>query len=237
MRCLVFVERKIDTIMRPLSLDRISTGPNIGALSQTRLMLIFASKNAHPESFYLTGFEGICVEADHATLTEAVISSAIPLDGELLIVGNGEATNLWCKLAIKLNIAVSLLNSTYDNLIEILEAMLSANRNISHIICSSELNLSTVRRIGRVVRRSRRSFVFDNSAYEISMENINEFGIDFLMTALDHNEESPVSLLLARRSKLVQTEGNARSVQHDIYALWQEVLGGRCSSLEPMPNE
>lgn len=220
--------------MRPLSLDTISASPNVGALSHTRLMSIFASKNAHPENFYLTGFEGICVEADHAALTEAVISSVIPLDGELLIIGNSEVTNLWVQMAFKLNIAVSMLNSTYDNLIEILEAMLSANKKISHIICSSELSEATIRRIGRVVRRSRRSFVFDNSAYDISMENINDCGIDFLMTALDHNEESPVSLLLARRSKLVQTEGNARAAHHDIYAIWQEVLGNRRSTLEPM---
>ncbi len=220
--------------MKPLSLDTITATPNVGALSHTRLMSILASKNAHPESFYLTGFEGICVEADHATLTEAVISSVIPLDGELLIVGNGEVTNMWCQFAFKHNIAVSMLNSSYSNLIEILEAMLSTNKKISHIICCSELSVATVRRIGRVVRRSRRSLVFDNSSYDISMENINDCGIDFLMTALDYNEEKPVSLLLARRSKLVQTEGNARAAHQDIYAIWQEVLGNRRSTLEPM---
>lgn len=220
--------------MRTLSLDNFSLDANIGALSHTRLMSIFASKNAHPETFYLTGFEGICVEATHETLTEAVISSVIPLDGELLIIGNSEVTKLWCQVALKLNIAVSMLNSSYENLIEILEAMLSTNKKISHIICSSELSEAKIRRIGRVVRRSRRSFVFDNSAYDISMENINDCGIDFLMTALDHDEQKPVSLLLARRSKLVQTEGNARAAHHDIYAIWQEVLLARRSSLEPM---
>ena len=46
--------------------------------------------------------------------------------------------------------------------------------------------------------------------------------------------EQPVSIIIAKRSRLVMTEGNARRGAHDIYAVWQDSLSCRNPKWVPM---
>lgn len=222
--------------MKTLSIDTLVTRRSAAAEPAAKLLSYLASQNAHPDHFYLTGFEGICVDAAHTTLTEALISSVVPFDGELLVVGTDESCALWRTLCHNLSIQISVLDSSADDLADALEAVLSTNRHITHVMCSSDRDDASLRTIGNAVRRHRRSFIVDNSSDAVQMADVDVYNIDFLMTAAADADASPVSLIVARRSKLVQAEGNARNSSHDIYALWQQIVGVRCPSLEPMAS-
>ncbi len=210
-------------------------GPSSGA-SLSQLFAGFFSQNAHPEYFYLTGFEGLCVEESHAQVCEAVISSLIPFDGELLILGSetSDACNLWRTIGRKLDINVSFLDADDADLLAAIETVFESNRHITHVLCSSERDGEMLKAIGGVVRRARKSLIVDNCTDSVTMANIDKSNIDFLITASDDLKENPVSLIIARRSKLVQAEGIARRADHDIYALWQQNMNERRSTLEPM---
>lgn len=223
--------------MKALSLNYLSVSKQEGAeMPLANILSVFASQNAHPDHFYLTGFEGICVDTSHTQVCEAVISSVIPFDRELLVLGSEQSTAcaLWRNICRSLDIQVSFLDSTDENLVDALEAILVTNQHITHVVCSSERSSEQLKEIGKEVRRQRRSLIVDNCTDVISMSNINDFNIDFLITASADEDKNPVSLVVARRSRLVQTEGNARHANHDIYALWQQMVGGRRSTLEPM---
>lgn len=223
--------------MKAVSLNYLSVSQQEGArMPLANILSVFASQNAHPDHFYLTGFEGLCVEAGHSSVCEAVISSVIPFDRELLVLGSehSQACALWRTICRELDIQVSFLDSTDENLIDALNAVLETNKHITHVLCSSERATEQLRAIGKEVRQMRRTLIVDNCTDVISMANIDEFNIDFLITASEDKEANPISLIVARRSRLVQTEGNARNANHDIYALWQEIAGGRRSTLEPM---
>lgn len=213
------------------SIERINENINPAA----KLISAFAAQNIHSDHFYLTGFEGMCIEAGHTAMCEAVISSVVPFDREILVIGSGATCAKWRSLCHKLDIAVSALDcDTEENLIDAMEAVLTANTHISHVMCSAESCGNQLNSVGKLARKYRRSFIVDNDSDTVSMANINEYSIDFLITAAADEVENPISLIVARRSKLVQTEGIARSASHDIYAMWQETLGVRRPTLEPM---
>ncbi len=223
--------------MKTLSIDYLAVSQKEGLnMPLANILKVFTSQNTHPDRFYLTGFEGLCVDANHSTVCEAVISSVVPFDCELLVIGCEESATckLWRSICHRLDVPVSFLDAPSDSLLDALETVLEANRNISHVLCTSERTTEMLKAIGSVVRKARRSFIVDNCTDVISMKNINDFCIDFLITASADSEQNPISLLVARRSRLVQTEGIARSASHDIYTLWQQTMAGRRPTLEPL---
>jgi len=187
--------------------------------------------NIHPD-FYRTGFEELYVEGSRSATYEAVISSVIPFDGELLIVGNSEICTAWRHMCHNLSINVSVIDGqdTEDNLKRALEAVLNSNKHITHVICSSEHSSESMALIGAMAKDYKKSLIVDNVNGNIATCNMNAHGIDFLITA----EENGETLIVARRSRLVQTEGNARHAHHDIYAMWQDNMRMRRATLEPM---
>lgn len=199
----------------------------------TKMLTSLSSLHTHPDHFYLTGFECICVEASHSTISESVVSSVVPFDGELLVIGNSETCTHWRNVCHEMDIMVSTIDSNDESLSTVLEAILSTNTHITHIICSSEHSLYTINEIGAMAHKRHCSFIVDNINDAISIDSVNECHIDYLITT-DHNTQNNISLIIARRSKLVQAEGNARSSETDIYALWQQMVGVRRSTLEPM---
>lgn len=182
--------------------------------------------------FYRTGFEELCMNISRTATSEAVISSVIPFDGELLIIGNSEVCTLWRHICHNLSISVSVIDGqdTEECLETALKAVLNTNEHITHIICSSERSANSLSLIGKMAKEYRKSLIVENANNAIAASNMNSHNIDFLITA----EENCETLVVARRSKLVQTEGNARHANHDIYAMWQNDMRVRTATLEPM---
>lgn len=214
------------TTMRMLSIDTLVNMP------AKRFMRVIDNGSYNADRFYQTGFEQLCFESSRSAIGETVISSVIPFDGELLIVGNSEICSAWRKTCLDLSINVSVIDvqDTENDIEAALNAILKTNSHITHVICSSSRSNETMDIIGRVVRDYKRSLIVDNTSDKLAMNDINRLGIDFMIAS----DNDSVSLIVARRSKLVQIEGNARVANHDLYALWQEHMCNRRSTLEPM---
>lgn len=180
------------------------------------------------ESMYKAGFEELCIAGGSVAANEAVISSVVPLDGELLIVGNVETIGQWRHICHNLSISASVVDGdgTSSDLLDALDAILSSNNRITHIVCSSERSEANLAALGMMARRYKRSLIVENAMSNIVVSDMNKLNIDFL---IGNNGN-----VTARRSKLVQAEGNARTSAHDIYALWQCSMSERRATLEPM---
>ncbi|MCF0191764.1 MAG: hypothetical protein HUJ96_10940 [Marinilabiliaceae bacterium] len=185
-----------------------------------------------PEYFYLTGYEGICVKTDRLQVCKSVISSVVPIDSELLLIGDNDACESWRDLCACLDINVTLLDGDAVELTDI-ESVLKANLRISHVMCTGRRGRRDLEEIGRLAHRMHRSFVVEVEENEVlRLRDVEELSIDFLISS--PKDDRDVSLIVAKRAKLVQTEGNARSSQYDIYAMWQQEVGMRSSTLLPM---
>lgn len=218
----MYVLKPSKRLMKAISIDRLSEGNG--------KLLAMLAKNSL-ESFYQTGFEGLCVEAGHSNMSEALISSVIPFDGELLIVGDSEMCKMWRMMCHNLSINVTVIDGsdTENDLNDALRVVMESNRHISHVICSAEREAGNLKLIGDAAKRYRKSLIVDNSCETLSIGDMDLYNIDYLIGA-----DGELSLVLARRSKLVQTEGNARMASHDLYTAWQNSMSLRRPTLEPM---
>lgn len=180
------------------------------------------------EHFYRTGFESIRVNGNYEAVYETVIASMIGYNNELLVIGQSEQSAAWRKTCKALDVNVSTIDID-NNIATAVETILSVNKNITHILCGSEVSSDVLNKIGEISRKYRRSLIADNSHYDYNMNDIDRYNIDFLVCP-----QVDSSLIVARRSKLVQTEGNARNIANDLYTIWQSGLSDRRSTLEPM---
>ncbi len=180
------------------------------------------------ESIYKLGFEELYVNGGIVAASEAVISSVVPLDSELLIIGNVASIDEWRAVCHKLSIVASVIDNdgSTSDLICAVEAILASNNHISHIICGSERCEACLAAIGMLARKYKRSFIVVDTTDCVEAVNMKLLNVDFLI--------SNTGNITARRNKLVQTEGNARTSGQDIYAMWQRSMSHRCATLEPM---
>lgn len=180
------------------------------------------------ESAYKLGFEELFVDGGVVAASEAVISSVVPLDGELLIVGNVSAIDEWRAVCHNLSIVASVIDNsgTTADVLCAVEAILASNSHISYIICSSDKCEACLAAIGMLARKYKRSFVVVDKTDSVEVLSMKQLNIDFLI--------SSTGSIVARRNKLVQTEGNARMSAQDIYAMWQRSMSQRQATLEPM---
>ncbi len=213
--------------MKAMTFDEIVNGGE--QYKTSKLIKSLTSQAGVLNHFYLTGYEGLCLMMSHAELTHAIISSVVPMGGELLVVGSKEVCSEWRHACHELSIRVTVVDTAESDLVKAVETILSVNRTITNVMTTSDLDCHTLCELGRVAHENRCSFVVDNSTDELSVEDTQKAGVDFTIAAT-----AEISVIIARRSKLVMTEGNARRSEHDIYALWQSTLTLRNSTWVPM---
>lgn len=219
--------------MEAMSFDqlRAATGA-LGSLRAMNVMSALAQDKSFVEHFYLSGYEGLCVQMGHEELTRSIISTAVPMEGELLVVGGDELCGLWRRVCASLRIRVSAIDVERGDVVVATETLLKVNQRITHILCSTQLDAEVVRRLTELAHRNGRSVIVDSTSDSMDMGDIEKSGVDFAISAGEGDR--PVSVIVARRSRLVMTEGNARRREHDIYMAWQASLEGRTSRIRPM---
>lgn len=219
--------------MKAMSFDQLKTGTMaLAAMPAKNVMSALAADGSFMDKFFLSGYEGLCLALNHADLTRSVISSAVPMEGELLVVGGDELCALWCGVCAGLRIRLSAIDASSSDILAATETLLKVNARISHVLCSTHLDAQTIKSLSALVHRRGRSLIVDSSDDDMDMAAIEASGVDFAIAATDG--ESPMSIVVARRSRLVMTEGNARNATHDLYAAWQGLLTSRTPTMRPM---
>ncbi|MDR2928127.1 MAG: hypothetical protein LBV41_08020, partial [Cytophagaceae bacterium] len=116
------------------------------------------------------------------------------------------------------------------------EQIIASHPDISHILVGldSETQIENipVNKLQSVVSGQKQSLIV---YCDTQVEGINDlFGgaIDFMIAGIAN--EPLCSFVVARRSKLVQTEGRSCSFCLDLYSYWQWSMRNRESVIEPM---
>ena len=158
---------------------------------------------------------------------EAVVSSAIPPHGKLLVIANGAYGKRIAQIATVLKIEINTLNYAEDCKPnpQDLETALAADLAITHVAivhCETTSGIiNPMEEIGRIVKRHNRVYVVDAmSSFGAIPMNLAECGINYLISSANKCVEGVpgFSFVLARRKTLEATEGFARSVSLDLLA-------------------
>lgn len=217
--------------MKATSFDQLkSCTEALEAISSVDLLKSLAAEKSLLDHFYLTGYEGLCLSLGHRDLTRSVISSAVPMYGELLAIGTKDEINFWASICEDLHIGMTAVETNGSDATEAIANLLKENPSISHILCTSAY--ANIKSLTDAAHKHHSSVIVDDSARSVDMAAIEAAGIDFSISTAE--TESPISVIIAKRSRLVMTEGNARRGEHDIYAAWQDSLASRNPTWVPM---
>ncbi len=175
------------------------------------------------------GYEAIIMQGSGTFSLEAVVSSAIPPNGRLLVVVNGAYGRRIAQIASVLKIDTDLLScpeNTIPGTREIADT-LSADVSITHVAvvhCETTTSiLNPVQEIGAVVNRFGRRYVVDAmSSFGGVPLNLADCSIGHLVSSANKCIEGVpgFGFVLASRDALVDTKGYARSLSLDLLAQW-----------------
>lgn len=203
-----------------------------------RELISLMTKNPiSPEDFYLTGYETICFKRTREFALETVISSVIPFDKDILVVANNTDD-----LHIQKLCKIYGVNSTLVQLPEAameLEAAISAFEQqhcYSHILISCDVNTpeckDKIRQLANELSKTSIKLIVHCRRNPMDLKEVSELNVAYMVC---NGQSSYISsIVLARRSQLVQTEGTSRNGQLDLYSYWQKTLFGRKSGIKPM---
>ena len=175
---------------------------------------------------------------------EAVIGSAIPQDGKLLVLANGVYGNRIASIARVLNIPLAVLDFDETGVpdVEAVTRALEGDPDITHVAmvhCETTTGmLNPVREIGLVVKRYNKTFLVDamSSFGGIEMDLV-DWGIDFLISSANKCIQGVpgFGFVIARRNAIETCRGQARSLSLDLYDQWHtmETQGGKWRFTSP----
>ncbi|MEK7277683.1 MAG: 2-aminoethylphosphonate--pyruvate transaminase, partial [Chloroflexota bacterium] len=175
-------------------------------------------------------YETILMQGSGTFSVEAVISSALPPRGRLLVVANGAYGSRMAQIAKVHKIESTVLNYAENCAPDLpaIEAALSGDAAITHVaVVHSETTtglINPVKKIGGIVKKHNRRFIVDAmSSFGGVPINLAECGIDFLVSSANKCIEGVpgFGFIIAQREALLETDGNARSLSLDVFAQWR----------------
>ena len=163
---------------------------------------------------------------------EAVIGSAVPRSGKLLILANGHYGLRMAKIANCLGIDHALLDFGEDGPVDMTqyEETLRRDPQISHVAAvhveTSTGILNPVKAIGDTAKKADKIFILDAmSSFGGLADDFSLTGADFIIASSNKCIQGipGIGLILARRELMEQLKGNARSLSPDLYGQWKEM--------------
>lgn len=175
-------------------------------------------------------FEAVLLPGSGTYSVEAVVSTALPRDGELLVIVNGAYGQRIAKIAETLGIRTHTL--TYaENTLPALSDIESTLQNEPGIALVAAVHCETtsgiinpIQEIGRLARQAGKPYFVDAmSSFGAIPIDLNECGIDYLVSSANKCIEGVpgFGFTLARTECLTRCEGQARSLSLDLHAQWK----------------
>jgi 2-aminoethylphosphonate-pyruvate transaminase len=176
------------------------------------------------------GYECVLMQGSGTFGVESVLSSIIPAGGKLLVLVNGAYGQRMITMAARHSIAVVELCCPEDTRPDAsaLDRALAGDPAITHVAavhCETTSGIiNPVESLGEVVRRHQRTFIVDAmSSFGAVPLDFQKAAIDFLVSSANKCIEGVpgFSFIIARREKLLQARGQARTLSLDLHDQWQ----------------
>ncbi len=176
------------------------------------------------------GYEAILMQGSGTFGLEAVVSSAVPDDGKLLVAINGAYGRRIAQIAEIHGITVVRVASREDRPIDParIEQALARDAVITHVAvvhCETTTGLlNPVAEIGAAVRQHRRSLIVDAmSSFGAVPLDLTGAGAVYVVSSANKCIEGVpgFSFVIAQREALLACEGRARTLSLDLHDQWR----------------
>lgn len=176
------------------------------------------------------GYEAVLLQGSGTFGVEAVLSSAIPPQGKLLILINGAYGERMALMAERHHLPAECLRWPEHQITDpdVVARQLAADPAITHVaVVHSETTtgiVNPVEEIGKVVHAAGRTFIVDAmSSFGAIPLSLPAAKVDFLVSSANKCIEGVpgFSFVLARREKLEACKGLARTLSLDLFEQWR----------------
>ena len=178
------------------------------------------------------GYTAVLMQGSGTFCVEAVVGTAVPTDGTLLVLANGAYGARIAEIARRLRIRV-ICNDSGELLppnLDMLEEALASDPRITHVAavhCETTTGmLNPVEAIGQIVKSHNRVFIVDAmSSFGGIPLDMAELKADFLISSANKCIQGVpgFGFVIARRAAIEKTTGWARSLSLDLYDQWREM--------------
>lgn len=201
------------------------------------LISLMTKSSVNPDNFYLTGYETISFKRTREYALETVLASVIPFEKDILIISNNIDDLHLQRLCSNHGINSTIIKQAQSSQAwEEFKYVASNYRRYSHIIVScdvsDEFDMSQLRKIANLIDNMKVGLIVHCRRKPMELNDVKNMNVDYMICNGTNSDIS--SVVLARRSRLVQTEGIARDYRMDLYNYWQSTLSSRTSFIEPM---
>ncbi len=193
----------------------------------------FSSKQFSDDSMHFSGIETLSFQRDAMFALSSVLSSSISFHQHLLIVYTGDKSLEIQQICDKFQISYQYIK--IENQLDEINALYN-KQNFSHLVCCIDDNESFSSdefiQLSLICHNSHTDLIlFYNYVNSNVLEEYMAYQSAFSVFATGENGNH--SKVLAKRNRLVQTEGISPSFDSDLYAHWQRSLSQR-SSIRPI---
>jgi 2-aminoethylphosphonate-pyruvate transaminase len=204
---------------------------NVGVVTPIRDGLVRLATATRPQDFTC-----VLMQGSGTFSVEAMIGTAVPRGGRLLVLANGEYGNRLAKIARTLDIdpVVHDTGELAPPDLGKLDAALDGDCAITHVVCvhneTTTGMLNPLEAIAAIVKRHQRTLLVDSmSAFGGIPLDIAALGIDFLVSSANKCIQGVpgFGFVIARTAALEQCAGRSRSLSLDLHEQWLAMENGR----------
>ena len=214
-----------DTVKAEMLFDHCTWDDDYKQITQRiRAALLELGHVSEPE------YTAVLMQGSGTFGVESVITSVVGTGDKLLIAANGAYGLRMTEIAQHAGVNYVLYEeeNTRRPDPEKIARMLEADPGITHVsMVHSETTsgiLNDIQAVGEVVRRAGKTFIVDAMSSFAGVDiPVADWGIDFLISSANKCIQGVpgFSFILARRKKLEESAGKARSLSLDLYAQWR----------------
>ncbi|OKP99628.1 2-aminoethylphosphonate--pyruvate transaminase [Paenibacillus sp. P46E] len=175
-------------------------------------------------------YTAVLIQGSGTFGVEAVIGTAVPDDGKLLILANGAYGERIQEIARVLGIRHRTLEHAPDELpgADQLDALLKQDTLITHVAfvhCETTTGiLNPLEALVQVIKNHGKIAIVDAmSSFGGTPIAVAELGIDYLVSSANKCIQGVpgFSFVISRKSELIKCKGRARSLSLDLFDQWQ----------------
>jgi 2-aminoethylphosphonate-pyruvate transaminase len=174
-------------------------------------------------------YECVLMQGSGTFAIESVISSAIARDGKLLVLVNGAYGRRIAQMARIHGIETEILDTAENSTVspKAVAEYLAATAGITHVAvvhCETTTGIvNPIEEIGAIVGRAGAAYIVDAmSSFGAIAVDLAGARIDYLISSANKCIEGVpgFGFVLARRQRLLEAKGRARTLSLDLHAQW-----------------
>ena len=180
-------------------------------------------------------YTSVLLQGSGTYCVEATIGATVRSEDKLLILANGAYGKRMAQIAdyYKINYVLVSLSETELVTGDVARKALEENPDVTHLsMVHSETTtglLNRIEEVAEVIKGKNITFIVDAmSSFAGVPIDIEKLGIDFLVSSANKCIQGVpgFGFIIAKKDKLMQTKGIARSLSLDIYAQWETMEKG-----------